>query len=293
MKLAKFYQDVTDEVIRQLEAGTPPWTKPWTDSKRSGLGMVPSNLVTGRLYSGGNILLLWMNAMAKGYPHLQYCTYNQVNSMGAVVRKGERAAHIIFTKHVLNKDEATGDEKASTIVKSYPVFNVAQLDKVDAKYLEPQRASDIASGHVRANQLMAGAGVPVAHRGNRAFYSPAEDSITLPPYDSFMDDAAYWGTAFHELTHATGAKHRLDRRFGKRFGDSHYAAEELVAELGSAFLCARLEFPPSFRSAAYISSWLKVLKEDNRAVFGAASMAGQASDWLWSKGFPAEDREAA
>jgi antirestriction protein ArdC len=293
MKLAKFYQEVTDEVVRQLEAGVPPWTKPWRDSKLSGVGMVPSNLVTGRLYSGSNVLLLWMNSVAKGYPHLQYCTYNQVNDVGAKVRKGEKAAHVIFTKHVMNKDEATGDEKPSTIVKTYPVFNVAQLENLDPKYLEPQRPQDTKSGHVKANQVAAASGVPITHKGNKAFYSTATDAVTLPPYDSFTDEAAYWGVAFHELTHATGAGHRLNRRFGKRFGDMEYAAEELIAELGSAFMCARLDFSPSFRSAAYIESWLKVLKADNRAIFGAASHAGQASDWLWNKAFPDVEREAA
>ncbi len=293
MKLAKFYQDVTDEVIRQLETGVPPWTRPWHDSKRMGVGMVPSNLVSGRLYSGSNVLLLWMNAVASGYPYLQYCTYNQVNSIGAKVRKGERAAHIIFTKHVLNKDEESGEEKPSTIVKTYPVFNVAQLENLDTKYLEPQKSPDTRSSHVEANQLVSASGVPVVHQGNKAFYSTATDSVTLPPYESFVDDSSYWGVALHELTHATGAKHRLDRRFGKRFGDMDYAAEELVAELGSAFLCARLEFQPSFRSAGYIESWLKVLKSDNRAVFAAASHAGQSSDWLWYRAFPEDKKEAA
>ena len=285
MKTNDLYNEVTKQVIAQIKEGVPPWVRPWKDSKVPGIGMIPSNLISGRLYSGSNILLLWLTAHSRAYPNLQFCTYNQVASIGASVRKGEKASHIIFTKHVLRKDEATGDEKGGTIVKGYPVFNVAQLEKVPDKYLEPQQEPTAHAKHDESIAFVRGVGAKFVHGGNKAMYVPSADEIHLPSLSAFRDEAAYWGTCHHELTHWTGSNERLKREFGKRFGDERYAFEELVAELGSAFLCARLGFEPTFRSASYIDNWIKVLGNDNRAILSAASYAGQASDWLWKKSF--------
>jgi antirestriction protein ArdC len=285
MKVNDLYTTVTTEIVRQLEEGTPPWVRPWKDDRRKGVGMIPSNLITGRLYSGGNILLLWLTSQSRGYPSMQYCTYNQVNSIGASVKKGEKASHIIFTKHLLRKDEDSGDEKGGTIVKSYPVFNLAQLDKVPEKYLVEQEQPAEFASHELALKFVRGSGAKFVHGGTRACYVPTTDEIHLPSFSAFSSEDAYWGVCHHELTHWTGHDGRLARTFGKRFGDGAYCMEELVAELGSAFICARLGFEPSFRSASYIESWLKVLKADTRAVFTAASYAGQASDYLWNRSF--------
>ncbi len=293
MKANDLYATITTEVIRQIEEGTPPWVRPWKDDRRRGVGMIPSNLVSGRLYSGGNVLLLWMAAQARGFPSMQYCTYHQANEMGAQIRKGEKAIHVIFTKHVTRKDEESGDEKGGTIVKAYPVFNVSQLDKVPEKYLEPQEEPAEFASHDLAISFAKGSGAKFVHGGSRACYVPTTDEIHLPSFSAFVDEPAYWGTTCHEMTHWTGHEHRLSRTFGKRFGDAAYSMEELCAELGSAFLCARLGFAPSFRSASYIDSWLKVLKADTRAIFTAASYAGQASDYLWNKAFAEEQRQAA
>lgn len=286
MKTNDLYASVTADVVRQLEEGVPPWTRPWKDDRARGVGMLPSNLVTGRLYSGGNVLLLWMAAMLRDYDGLQFCTYNQVNSIGAKVKKGERAVHVIFTKHVTREHAETGEEKAGTMVKTYPVFHYSQLENVPEKYLELQKLPDNAATHELAVSLRRDCGVTTHHGANKAAYYPARDEIVMPTLPAFESEDAYWGTWCHEAAHATGHKDRLERVYGKRFGDAGYAFEELVAELGSAFLCARLGIPPSFRSASYIESWLKVLKSDNRAIFSAASYAGHAADWLWKQAFP-------
>ncbi len=287
MKINDLYSTITGVVIKQLEDGVPPWVRPWKDDRLHGIGMIPSNLVTGRLYSGGNILLLWMSAHVYGYSNLQFCTYQQVNSIGAQVRKGERAQHVIFTKHVLRSEEI-GEEKSGTIVKSYPVFNLSQLDKVPEKYLSPQNLvpEGLPEGASPRVVLARGCGVPVQHGGNRACYIPSADEVQMPKLSSFIDEEAYWQTLMHEFTHATAHEKRCGRKLGKRFGDEQYAFEELVAELGSAFLCARLGIEGGFRSASYIDSWLKVLKQDNRAIFTAASYAGQGADYLWNTAFP-------
>ncbi|GAK69346.1 hypothetical protein RRU01S_04_01680 [Agrobacterium rubi TR3 = NBRC 13261] len=292
MKVNDLYASVTREVIRQLEEGTPPWTRPWKDGRLNGVGMIPSNLVTGRLYSGGNILLLWLAASHRGFGSLQFCTYNQVNSIGAKVKKGEKATHVIFTKHGTKKDEESGEDKPMTIVKSYPVFHTSQLDGVPDNYLaaqEPPPSQTVI--YTRASDFVTGTRVKVKNGGNRAAYYPGGDEIVMPYANQFESEEAYWGTLNHELIHASGHKSRLDRQFGKKFGDTAYAREELVAELGSAFLCARLDIPASYRSASYLESWLKVLKEDNRAIFNAASYAGQASEWLWKQAFPETQRQ--
>lgn len=292
MKVNELYASVTKEVIRQLEEGTPPWVRPWKDAELSGVGMIPSNLVTGRLYSGGNILLLWLNASQRGFGSLQFCTYHQVNSIGAKVRKGEKSTPIIFTKHGIKKNEENGEDKPMTIVKTYPVFHVSQLDGVPDKYLHAQEEpkSEVMI-YSKASDFAKGTGIRIKSGGNKAAYYPGGDEVVMPYANQFESEEAYWGTLNHELIHASGNKNRLDRQFGKKFGDTAYAREELVAELGSAFLCARLDIPASFRSASYIESWLKVLKEDNRAVFNAASYAGHASQFLWDKAFPQQQRQ--
>ncbi|MBZ9975464.1 ArdC family protein [Mesorhizobium sp. BR-1-1-10] len=296
MKTNDLYSTVTSMVIRQLEEGVPPWVRPWKDDRLHGVGMIPTNLVTGRRYSGGNILLLWLAAHVHGYSNLQFCTYQQLNGIGASVRKGEKATHVIFTKHIMRKGEGDDEDRPGTLVKTYPVFHFSQIEKIPEKYLAPQQEpesepQDLGSPKVK---LARGCGVHVQHGGNRACYIPSKDEVQMPPPSAFVDDEAYWQTLMHEFTHATAHEKRCGRKLGKRFGDEQYAFEELVAELGSAFLCARLDIPAGYRSASYIDNWLKVLKQDTRAIFTAASYAGQASDYLWNKAFHEEKQlEAA
>jgi antirestriction protein ArdC len=286
MKINDLYSSVTAVVIKQLEDGVPPWIRPWRDERIQGVGMIPSNLVSGRRYTGGNILLLWLAAHLNGYSNLQFCTYQQVNSIGATVRKGERATHVIFTKHIMREED--GEQRGQTIVKSYPVFNLSQLDKVAEQYLVPQQAETegLPENASPSVILARGCRVNIQFGGNQACYIPSKDEVQMPRPSSFVDDEAYWQTLMHELIHATAHEKRCNRKLGKRFGDEQYAFEELVAELGSAFLCARLGIPAGYRSASYLDNWLKVLKQDTRAIFTAASYAGQGADYLWNTAFP-------
>jgi len=289
MKTAELYASVTQRIINELEKGTIPWVQPWSGQSGATL-LIPANLVTNRAYSGINTLILWCEAQEKGYPTHAWCTFQQANEMKAKVRKGEKATPVVFVKRVEKEDEATGEKKASTILKSYYVFNQAQLENVPPQYerlpgrdfLDPEKCRD------EALEYQKNCGVPVVHGGNRAAYYPQRDQIVMPPFGSFEDEDAYWGVFFHEVTHASGHKERLNRNLTGRFGTEAYAAEELVAELGSAFTCARIGIPPSFRSSAYIENWLKVLKGDNQAIFRAASYASQATDFMWEQAFYAE-----
>ncbi|WP_442577878.1 ArdC family protein [Mesorhizobium sp. ASY16-5R] len=286
MKVHDLYKTITDAVVKQLEDGVPPWVRPWKDERLKGVGMIPTNLVTGRLYSGSNILLLWMAAHAYGHSNLQYCTFAQANAEGMSVRKGSRSTTVMFTKHMVRKDDG-GEDKAQTVVKSYPVFHVSQLDNVPEKFLQPQETvpQGLPEGSSPKVLLARNCGVTVQHGGNRACYIPSQDEVQMPTPKAFVDDDAYWQTLFHEFTHATAHEKRCGRKLGRRFGDDQYAFEELVAELGSAFIGARVGISAGFRSASYIDSWLKVLKGDSRAIFTAASYAGQASDYLWKQAF--------
>ncbi|WP_425107230.1 ArdC family protein [Ancylobacter sp.] len=290
MKTAELYASVTQRIINELEKGTVPWVRPWSGQSDATL-LIPANLVTARPYSGINTLILWCEVQNKGYPTHGWCTFQQANEMKARVRKGEKATPVVFVKRVEKEDEQTGEKKQSTILKSYYVFNQAQLENVPPQYERLPGPSDIEQSRDEALQYQKDCGVTVVHGGNKAAYYPQRDQIVLPAFGSFEDEDAYWGTFFHEVIHASGHKERLNRNLSGRFGSEAYAAEELVAELGSAFTSARIGIPPSFRSSAYIENWLKVLKGDNQAIFRAASHASQATDFMWEQAFYAEQEE--
>lgn len=288
MRAADLYASVTQRIITELKEGVAPWARPWKDGTR-GLTTLPANAVSGRMYSGINVLILYMEAMDKGYSSHGWCTFQQANSIGATVRKGERSTQVVFVKRV--EKEEDGEVKKSTVMKPYAVFNLAQLDKVPPQYLEALAPVDQEIAHDQALVLQKNAGVRIMHGGNKAAYYPQRDEIVLPPFGNFVDEAAYWGVSNHELIHATGHQSRIDRKLNSKFGKNGYAHEELIAEIGSAFLCARLGIPATFRSAAYIANWLEVLGNDNTAVFNAASHASQAANWLWEAAFYAENDE--
>ena len=169
-------------------------------------------------------------------------------------------------------------------MKGYTVFNVEQVDGLPAHYYaQPENPLPLSERIAHADAFMAGTGATIQHGGNSAFYAPSRDVVQLPPFEAFRDKESYYATGLHELTHWTKAKHRLDRDFSaKRFGDHGYAREELVAELGAAFLCAELGITPEVRQdhADYLGHWLTVLKEDKRAIFSAAAHAQRAADYL-------------
>lgn len=270
MKTDDLYKSVTASIIQHLKEGVPPWVKCW----KGGTVTVPHNAVTGREYSGINTLILALQAMDKGYDSQGWLTFQQANALKAHVRKGEKATPVTFVKFI--EKEEDGKTVKKPVLKAYYVFNRAQIDGLPADKVHVLTPPD--DSHAAATELVSAYGVKVEYGGHEAKYSPNRDIIYMPPYGSFVDDAGFFGTLFHEVTHSTGHKDRLNRQYGKRFGDKTYSFEELVAELGSAFLCARTGYEASFRSAQYLDNWLQVLENDQRAIFSAASYAQQAAD---------------
>jgi len=282
------YAETTAKIVAQLEAGTVPWVQPWGYAAATGPGL-PRNALTGRSYSGVNVLILWGALFAHGYPSQSWLTFRQAIEAGGNVRKGERGTTVVYADRFTPEAEKqrareTGEEaRAVPFLKAYTVFNVAQCEG-----LRPGLAPDPAPLPERqivpvAEEVIAASGVHFRTEGERAFYSPRHDFVVVPCRQAFFVAANYYRTALHELTHATGHPSRLGRDLSHRFGTEGYAREELVAEMGSAFLCASLGIVPTVRHADYIASWLEVLREDNRAIFRAASQASKAADWLLAR----------
>ena len=273
------YQSVTNRIIAALEQGTPPWICPWTDHTA-----LPSNLSTGKPYRGINVLMLAIEAMDRCYSDSRWVTLRQANELGARVRKGEHGTPIVFFKmkgigETLIAD-ADGDEQKRVVplLRSYTVFNTSQLEFLPERFeLRPTPAWQPIG---EAEQLLYETGAVIRHGGNRAFYSPTEDSITLPPPAWFPNANDYYAVALHELTHWSGHPRRLNRVLGRRHGIDAYAFEELVAEMGAAFLCAHCGLPGRLEHASYIDNWLDALKRDKRLIFVAAGAAQRAADYV-------------
>ena len=293
------YQTVTDKIVSALE-GAQKWNKPWLSAFDGGNGLVrPVNAATGKGYRGMNVPLLW--ASERACP--TWATYKQWAELGAQVRKGEKASMVIVWKTWTPKaaegapapigGESEG-EAARLFARAYSVFNAEQVEGWEAA---PAPRAPSFDPIAAAEEFVNRTGATVRHGGGRAFYTEAADYIQMPDKSAFVGTEtstaaeSYYGTTLHELVHWSGAKKRLAREFGKRFGDSAYAFEELVAELGSAFLSADLllHCEPRADHAKYLASWLEVLKGDKRAIFTAASKAEQACKYLTDlQGAPAE-----
>lgn len=282
------YDEVTARIVAEMEAGRVPWVQPWGRVGGAGAGL-PRNAVTGRSYSGINVLILWGAVIGAGYPSQGWLTFRQALEAGGAVRKGERGTGVVYADRFVPEAEKarageTGDD-ARTIpfLKRFTVFNVAQCDGLPETLApEPVPLPERAIEPV-AEAVIATSGIDFRIGGNEAFYSPSHDFVQVPPQPAFFDQINYYRTALHELTHATGHASRLDRKLVNAFGSKDYAREELVAEMGSAFLCAALGIAPTVRHADYLASWLAVLREDNRAIFRAASAASKAADWLLAR----------
>lgn len=280
------YTRVTERIIADLEQGVRSWLKPWHAEHAAGKITRPLRH-NGTPYNGINILLLWGEALAKGYAAPIWMTYKQAQELGANVRKGEKGSLVVYANRITKTEtnEAGEDtEREIPFMKGYTVFNVEQVDGLPAHYYaQPVNPLPLNERIEAADAFMTGTGATINHGGNQAFYAPSRDVVQLPPFEAFKDKESYYATALHELTHWTKAKGRLERDFSaKRFGDTGYAREELVAELGAAFLCADLDITPEIREdhAAYLGHWLSVLKEDKRAIFSAAAHAQRAADYL-------------
>ena len=281
------YTRITNQIVSHLEKGVKPWVRPWNAEHAAGRITRPLRH-NGKPYSGINVLSLWASAMAQNFAAPVWMTFKQASELDAHIRKGEKGSLVVYADSIKRKetDEKTGDEIDWEIpfLKGYTVFNVEQIEGLpEVYYAQAEPTLDPVTRIERAEKLFAGLGATIRHGGNRAFYSNAADVIQMPPFESFQDAESYYATLAHEMTHWTRHPKRLERDFGrKRWGDEGYAAEELVAELGSAFLSADLGITAEPRDdhSSYLASWLNVLKSDNRAIFTAAAHAQRAADYL-------------
>lgn len=297
-KRPDIYSRITNQIISSLEQGVKPWTQPWRAGHAAGPVSRPLRW-SGETYSGINVLTLWASAMDRGFAAPIWMTFKQARELGGHVRKGEKSSPVVYANTIVKteQDEKTGDDVERNIpfMKGYSVFNVEQIEGLPDHYYalaEPGLNPD--ERIAAADAFFEALGADISHGGNSAYYQIGTDRIQMPTFESFLSAEGYYATLGHECCHWTRHKSRLDRDFGrKRFGDEGYAKEELVAELGAAFLCADLGLTLEDREdhAAYIGSWLQVLRDDKRAVFTAAAHAQKAVDFLHS--LQVQEAEAA
>ena len=281
------YTRITNTIIASLEQGVRPWVQPWKTGNPDARVMRPLRH-NGQPYSGINVLMLWASGAAQGFTSPFWMTFNQALELDAHVRKGAKGSLIVYANRITRTEKTDdGDETEREIpfLKGYTVFNVEQIEGLpEAFHAQPQPVLGRVDRVARAEQFFANTGLTVRYGGDRAFYSESADLIQMPPLEAFEDALSFYSTLGHETIHATKASHRLARDFGRKtWCDEGYAREELVAELGSAFLCAHLDLTPEVREdhASYMASWLlTVLKSDKRAIFSAAAHAQRAVDFL-------------
>jgi antirestriction protein ArdC len=279
------HQTITNKIVAAIEAGAGDFVMPWHRKKG---GLMPKNVLSGNHYKGINILALWVEAQGNGFSSDVWGTYRQWAAKGAQVKKGAKASHVAFYKEITIENDQEDEERTRLFARATPVFNADQVDG----WVDPEPAIVGQSAPVdtlpEAESFVAATGARILHGGSRAFYSPSTDAIQIPERTAFTGSPTssptetYYSTLCHELTHWTGVKTRCDRDLSSRFGSQAYAMEELVAELGAAFLSAELGIASEPRAdhAQYLANWLQVLKNDKRAVFTAASAASKAVAFL-------------
>ena len=300
------YARITDRIVAELEKGVRPWMQPWQPANAVGRVTRPLRH-NGLPYSGMNVLLLWSEAIARGFANPMWMTFKQALELGGAVRKGETGSMVVFaSRFTKTETDAAGEEfdREIPFLKAYSVFNIAQIDGLPDHYyaLTPEPVRDPVARIDHADRFFANTGAMIRHGGDRAYFSPATDHIQMPPFQTFRDAASYVATLSHEATHWTAAPHRVNRDLSRYAKDrSERAREELIAELGSCFLCADLGIAPELEPrpdhASYLGSWLKVLADDKRAIFSAAAHAQRAIAYLHGLQPDAsatfEEREAA
>ena len=286
--ISDLYQSVTDQIIAALEAGAPPWICPW---HRVDDDVAPANITTGKPYRGINVLLLNMQLMGRGFARNRWLTFNQALALGGLVRRGEHGTPIVFFKmHEVAADaqraapDADGARRIIPMLRSFTVFNVDQVDRLPAAMQASEPSAQPWDADLAAESLLAASGARIQHGGSRAFYRPGDDVIQLPPAVAFESASDYYGVALHELTHWTAHPARCNRQLSGRASINAYAFEELIAEMGSAFLTNHCRLPGQLQHASYIASWLAALRNDKRLIFTAASQAQKAADYLLTAG---------
>jgi len=299
---ADIYTRITEKIVAELEQGVKPWMQPWSAGNAAGRVTRPLRH-NGQPYSGMNVLLLWTEAMARGFASPIWMTFRQALELGGHIRKGETGSMVVFASRFKKTDvDSAGAEfdREIPFLKSYSVFNVAQIEGLPEHYYAATTpVCDPIERIENADRFFAATGAVIRHGGDKAFYAPASDHIQMPPFQSFRDAAAYVAVLSHEATHWTAAPHRVNRdlsRYGK--DRTERAREELIAELGSCYLCADLGIAPELEPrpdhASYLGSWLKILADDKRAIFAAAAHAQRALAFLHGlQPMVSEEREAA
>jgi antirestriction protein ArdC len=283
---ASLYQEITNKIIAELEAGRMPWVQPWGTSVAKASLAMPTNAATKRRYSGINVLILWGAVIERGFAGQRWLTFRQALSLGGHVRKGEKGTTVVYADRFVpdeerRRAEREGDEpEAIPFLKRFTVFNTDQCTDLptDLATAPPP----VPEGLIlpQAEALIAASGADFRIGGERAFYSPGADFIQVPRPEAYFEPINWHRTALHELGHWTGHPSRLARDLSGSFGSKRYGREELCAEMASAFVCASLGIVPTVRHADYLGAWLEILKEDNRAIIRAASAASKAADYL-------------
>jgi len=278
------HAEITALILADLETGVRPWTRPWTTQGAVSRPLRPD----GQPYHGANVLTLWVRAARCGYARPVWMTFRQALALGGAVRKGEKGAPVVYAAPVVtadDRDEETQACRGGRFLKRYMVFNLDQIEGLDDRYPQPARP-DVAERIDHAERYFAATGADIQAGGDTACYRPDADAVHMPAFEAFQDPEAYYAVLAHELIHWTGHPSRLDRDLTLgRFGDEAYAREELVAELGAAFVCADLglTLEPRPDHAAYIASWLRVLRNDTRFIVAAAAHAERAAKLLAEK----------
>ncbi|GAL13174.1 antirestriction protein [Vibrio astriarenae] len=275
-----FYQEITNQIIEALEQGITPWSCPWDEEQANG---IPSNFSTKSSYQGMNIMLLWMSAYKNSFSSSKWLTFKQAKTLGGQVRKGEKGTRIFFYKMVEKKEQGSGKEESDfyPVLKNYAVFNLDQIDGIEDENNEKKVViRDKVTLLDDVEQFITHTEATIRYTGQKAFFRPSSDEIVIPERDRFHSSADLYATILHELTHWTGHKNRLGREFKGKFGTKDYAFEELIAELGSAFLMADLGIDGDVQHDSYIASWLTALKNDKRYIFKAAAQASKAHQYL-------------
>ena len=279
------YQEVTDRIIAALEAGTPPWRRPWDPDKAGGPAM-PRNAATGQRYRGINVLTLGMSGLAFSSGDPRWATYKQAEDRGWQVRRGERGTTGYFFKRLELRDDS-GPEDAEDAVRRIPLlraftlFHASQIDGIPA-YVPPTVAEAPWRAPEAAEIVLTNSGAVIRTGGDRAFYSPATDHIQMPPKAAFATALGYCGVLIHEMSHWSGASSRLNRDLRSSFGSHDYAREELRAEIGQVMVCAELGIADVdfSNNATYVASWLEKLRSDRKEIFRAAADAQRIADYL-------------
>lgn len=282
------YDKVTADIIAQLKAGVAPWVKP----RQGGVGkfgLIPYNGLTGKRYRGINLLIL-------GFEGGEFFSKKQAAQKAKAAKLKDKARHktIVFSKMLeidtgeVTENTAGAETKKIKKIHMMSLSSVYDRNEFDglppSKWRTPMKALNAGERNEAIDAVCAASGADIRHGYEQAFYSRGDDFIGMLDFERFPSPADYYSTVLHELTHWTGAPHRLDRIKGKRFGDPAYAFEELVAEIGSAFCCAHLAIQGKLQHAEYVGHWIKALKDDHKAIFHAASLAEDAADFLLGKG---------